>query len=161
MPINVKRNTSGFTLIEVVISMLVLSFIAAGLVSFLITTQYTAEDNLYKSTALSVALSTLEQMKSMDTEDLDNSVSTAAVDLTNSNGTQALTLGAANTLQIPIVSNNQNPRTMQLVLTPSIQSIANDTAFWLRVEYEYEHPRDANRVRTKVIGCTRGRVQVR
>lgn len=156
---NVKRNTSGFTLVEIVISMLVLSFVAAGLVSFLISIQYTAEDNLYEATALTVALSTLEQMKSMITEDLEDNMNAARFDLrTGADGIQVLALREANTLSIPIVTNAQNPKSMSLVMTPDIQSIAGNTGFWLRVQYQYNHPRD-DRIRTKVIGCIRSRVQ--
>ena len=156
---NVKRNTSGFTLVEVVISLLVLSFAAAGLVSFLISIQYMAEDNLYESTALTVALSTLEQMKSMATDNLENSMNASVFNLnTGTSGIQTLGLGQANELSIPIVTNTVNPKSMPLVLTPSIQSIARDTGFWLRVQYQYDHPRNG-RTRTKVIGCIRSRVQ--
>ena len=158
MRTNVRRNTSGFTLVEVVISLLILAIAAAGLVSFLISIQYMAEDNLYESTALTVAISTLEQMKSMATENLENSMNSAEFELnTGVSGIQVLALEEANELSVPIVTNTETPKSVAIVLTPNIESIAGDTQFWLRVQYQYNHPRN-DRTRTKVIGCIRSRV---
>lgn len=158
MRINVKRNTSGFTLVEVMISLLILAIAAAGLVSFLIAIQYMAEDNLYESTALTVAISTLEQMKSMTTDNLENRMNAGNFDLdTGANGIQTLTLDTTNQLSVPIVTNTDNPKSIPIVLTPSIESIAGDTGFWLRIQYQYNLPRN-NRTRTEVIGCIRSRV---
>lgn len=158
MQTNVKRNTSGFTLLEVMISLIILAVAAAGLVSLLISMQYISEDNLYKSTALTVAISTLEQMKSMTTNDLEISMSTREFDLnTGANGEQTLTLDQPNQLLVPIVTNAETPKSMPIVLTPSIMSTAGGTQFWLRVQYQYNHPKN-DRTRTKVIGCIRSRV---
>jgi prepilin-type N-terminal cleavage/methylation domain-containing protein len=159
MLVNVKKEPTGFTLVEVVISLLVLSFAAAGLVSFLISIQYRAENNLYESTALTVSLSALEQMKSMTTEDLENSMNAATFNLnTGTNGIETLSLGQAKELPILIVTNGEDPKSLPLVLTPSIETIAGSTGFWLRVQYEYDHPR-SGRTRTEVMGCVRSRVQ--
>ena len=158
MPTNVKRNTSGFTLVEVIISLLVLSFAAAGLVSFLISIQYMAEDNLYESTALTMALSTLEQMKNAAPDTLDNSIGTSTFDLTvGTNETEELNLGVENTFSIPLVTNSESPKSMSLRVTPSIQSIAGDIGFQLSVEYQYNLPRN-NRTHTKTFMCIRSRI---
>ncbi len=158
MPKNVKRNTSGFTLVEIVISLLILAFAAVGLVKFLISIQYTAEDNLYESTALTVALSTLEQMKNAAPSTLDGSIGTSTFNLdVGADQPVVLNLGEENTRSIPIITNAESPKFMDLRVTPNIQSIAGETGFWLSVQYQYDLPRNG-RTQTKVMECIRSKI---
>lgn len=164
MPFNVKNNTSGFTLIEVIISLVILTFVATGLMSFLISIKYAAEDNLYESTALTVALSTLEQMKSKKFGELSDSQSSSTFDLVSGNGeVTSLNLNAPNILQIPIItdeasSGNAVIKTLPLTLEPSIQPTTTNTGFWLEVKYSYDHPR-SGRTRTEIVRNIQSDVQ--
>ena len=152
-----RKNTSGFTLIETLITTVVLTLVAVGVTSFLISIQYTAQDSLYESTAFTVASSTLEQMKSEDAADLENAMNDGTFNLITSLDTNIpLTLGASNVLPIPIVTNADNPQTMELTMTPSIAALVGGNGYRLRIEYAYDHPRD-NRTRTKVISSIRAR----
>lgn len=164
MPFNVKKNTSGFTLVEVIISLVILTFVAAGLMSFLISIKYAAEDNLYESTALTVALSTLEQMKSKKFGELSDSQSNSTFDLISGNGeVRSLNLNVPNIIEVPIItdgtsSNNTVAKTLSLTLEPSIQPTTTNTGFWLEVKYSYDHPR-SGRTRTEIVRNIRSNVQ--
>ena len=104
-----NTNTSGFTLVESIITLFILTVAALGLMSFLISIQYSAEDNLYESAALTVALSTLEQMKGESPGDLDVSIASSNFDLIEDNETStSLNLGAENVIQIPIMSDSDS-----------------------------------------------------
>lgn len=164
MPLNEKNNTSGFTLIEVIISLVILTFVALGLMSFLISIKYAAEDNLYESTALTVALSTLEQMKSKKFGELSSSQNNSTFDLVSGNGEiTSLNLNAPNIIQIPLItdeasSDNAVIKTLPLTLEPSIQPTTSNTGFWLEVKYSYDHPRNG-RTRTEIVRNIRSDVQ--
>ena len=165
MPLNAKNNTSGFTLIEVIISLVILTFIAVGLMSFLISIKYAAEDNLYESTALTVALSTLEQMKSKKFGELSSSQSNSIFYLTSGNGeVTPLNLNAPNIIQIPLITDEASSdntviiKTLPLTLEPSIQPTTSNTGFWLEVKYSYDHPRNG-RTRTEIVRNIRSDVQ--
>lgn len=154
----IKEDTSGFTLVEVIISLLVLTVAALGITQFLISVQYSAEDNLYESTALNLALNALEQMKSEAAAVTDDRIKDQTFDLTvSANQAVTLNLEQANTIPAAIVSSGNNPRSIQITLTPSISHLVDKTRFLLRVEYQYEHPRNG-RLRTKVLGSIQSRV---
>jgi prepilin-type N-terminal cleavage/methylation domain-containing protein len=154
----VKKTASGFTLVEVVISLLIVAVAAAGLIKSLISIEYTAESVFRESSALNVALSTLEQIKSTTNDGLDESIITETFNLRTGNGEiKALHLGTANELSVPIVTDGENQKSLPLVLSPSIEYIGETTAVWIRVEYQYEHPK--NGPLTNVIGCIRSPVQ--
>lgn len=63
---------TGFSLVEVMISMLVLSVLALAITKTMALTKYTAEDSLYEVTALNLGLSIIEQMKSTSYVELAN-----------------------------------------------------------------------------------------
>ena len=102
-------------------------------------------------------------MKSALVDDLEDAESNSTFDLItgiNSSGINevTLTLGSSNeALQIPVVTNGSNPKSMPITLTPSVVSLVNDNGFWLTVTYSYDHPRN-NRTRTRTISCVRSRV---
>lgn len=154
-----KKNFSGFTLVEIVIALVILTVGALGITQFLISLQYTAEDNLYESTALNIALSTLEQMKSTPIPVLDATPQNGVFELTtDANTTIQLNLGQANIdIPVPTITNNGNPQNILITLTPSITDLTGEIGFLLRVEYAYEHPR-SGRIRTKVLSAIRSRV---
>ena len=156
---HVKNNNSGFTLVETIITTVILTVAATGLISFLIAIQYRSQDSLYNSTALTVAISTLEQMKSTAAEPLEVSIASSSFDLTTSvNTSTILTLNAENLLQIPIVTNSDVDQELPLILIPRIQSLANQNGFLLEVSYAYDHPRKG-RTPTKTVRCIKSRIR--
>ena len=153
-----KKSISGFTLVETVITMTILTIAAVGIVGTLITIQYTSQDSLYGSTALTVAMSTLEQMKSMDSNALENSINTSSFNLiTSVSGEVTLNLSQENQIQVPIVTNDDGNQTMPITLIPNMQTLENDNGFLLEVGYEYKHPRNG-RLRTETVRCIRSRI---
>ena len=131
--------------------------------SFLISIKYAAEDNLYESTALTVALSTLEQMKSKEFEELSESQSSSTFNLISGDGEiTSLNLNAPNIIPIPIItdeasSSNAVIKTLPLTLEPSIQPTTTNIGFWLEVKYSYNHPR-TGRTRTELVRNIRSNV---
>lgn len=170
-----RKETPGFTLVETIITVFVLSVAAIGFTKLLIATQYAAEDNLYDSTAQTVALSTLEQMKNANVALLETSVMDGRFDLvvkeldviTNEETeVETLDLDEQNVLQIPLVTNNASSKTLQLMLTPRIiRNTIPDTAdevvlsYMLEVEYAYNHPQ-TQLIRTKTVRCLRSNTPV-
>ena len=153
-----KKSISGFTLVETVITMTILTIAAVSIVGTLITIQYKSQDSLYNSTALTIAISTLEQMKSTSSSTLEASLGTSSFNLiTSVNAETLLNLGAENLLQIPIVTNTDVDQELPLILFPDIQPLENDNGFLLEVGYEYKHPRNG-RLRTEMVRCIRSRI---
>lgn len=151
------RGSPGVTLVEVIIALLIFTVTAVALGRSLIWLQYSAEDNLYTSTAFTVASSVLEQMKSASTDTLKKSIIETEFTMRRGSGTDKLLLGQDNTLTIPLSSDAQNNKTMPLVLRPTIQAIDGNTGFLLRIEYSYDHP-SSGRTRTKIMACMRSNV---
>ena len=159
MLIKSKKSTLGFTLVETLITTVVLTLAAVSLTSFLTSNQYTAQSSLYESTAFTVASSTLEQMKSMPASDLESAINNGTFNLiTSLNANTSLNLGQSNLLPVPIVTNSENPQSMDVTLTPRVATLASGNGYWLQVGYSYEHPR-YNNPRNKVIGSVRARFQ--
>lgn len=72
-----KDNTEtskGFTLVEVMLAIVILAFIAIGISQNLVMTRGIAETNIRESTANAAASGYLEQIKSMDYERIMSSV---------------------------------------------------------------------------------------
>jgi prepilin-type N-terminal cleavage/methylation domain-containing protein len=148
MLIKEKKNTSGFTLIETIITVIILTIAAVGLTQFLISIQYTAEDTLYESTAMTLALSTLEQMKNSADTALDDGIIAAEFDLLiSSTETTILDLDQPNVLPVPIVTNAATGgKTLLVTLTPNITTIGTN-GYMLEVQCAYDHPQNG-RIRT-------------
>lgn len=160
-----KKNTQAFTLVEIMFSLFMLGVAALGLIKALISTQFTAEDNLYEATALTVALSTIEQMKGASLNELsapDVVGGKQVFSLMAGNGsTTDLALNEANFVEIPIITNDEGEikKSLSLTITPSITPTIADTGYWLEVVYSYDHPR-TNRTRTQVIRNMRSTIAV-
>lgn len=170
-----RKETPGFTLVETIITVFVLSVAAIGFTKLLIATQYAAEDNLYDSTALTVALSTLEQMKNTSVALLETSEENGEFDLVikeldivtdEETEVETLDLGEQNVLQIPLVTNNANNKTLRLTLTPRIiPNLIPGTideiveSYMLEVEYAFDHPQTQLN-RTKTVRCLRSNTPV-
>jgi len=140
-------------------SMLIASLVTVALAKSMILMQYSAEDNLYQVAALNVAETTLTQMKSASPGVLltlaNSNDQTFKVDL----GIESieLNLGQENELSVPIVIDADKPKSMTVIVNPTIDSLQNDTVLHLKVAYTFEHPR-TGRVRNKFIQSMRSRV---
>lgn len=167
MLIKEKKHAAGFTLVETIITVVILSIAALGIMKFLISTQFIAEDNLYESTALTVALSTLEQMKNKQNAALDDSLQNETFDLETSGG-KTVTLNllvpdgpqfVPTVLEVPIVTKNTGGKNLDIRITPSITLVGADAAagaraYMLKVQCEYDHPK-TGRNRTVTVKCMR------
>ncbi|MDQ8193359.1 hypothetical protein QEH59_02915 [Coraliomargarita sp. SDUM461004] len=168
--LNQSRNNSttpdthlGFSLVEVVISLFILALFVLAFTKGLTYTKYTAEDNLYETTALTVAVSTIEQMKSTRLNLLETpptkdgkAIFTMIIE---GDQQQDLFLDVPNTLQVPIVTEKSGAiaKTMDLEITPSIQAMSGASGYWLSIRYAYEHP-NTGRVREAAIHNARSTV---
>lgn len=154
-----KRKDSGFTLVETLIAVVILSIAVTGFIRLLISTQYNAEETLYESTALNVALSTLEQMKNSSFSLLEQSQEDEEFDFqtTSADNIETIDLGAPNMLSVPIVTNGTDNKSLAMTLTPRIITLGPN-AYMLEVNYAYNHPQ-TGRTRTSVVKCLRSRIR--
>lgn len=147
---------SAFSLVEVMISMFVLTVLALATTKTLIIAKYTAEDSLYEATALNLGLSIIEQMKSASYVVLENpplSGGDPSFRMLIDNGAEVvLILDEVNELQIPIVTEAGGDQTKLLPTSviPSITNMSDGSGLWLEVRYSFEHPR-SGRVRERVV----------
>jgi prepilin-type N-terminal cleavage/methylation domain-containing protein len=160
-----KKQQEGFTLIEVIFSLFILALLALGLTKAAIYAQYTAEDNLYEATALTVAISTIEQMKGASLSEISSPTEESGKQvfkLIAGNGTStSLILNEENVLDIPIITDSEGSasKTMPLTLIPKITPSTSNTGYWLELQYSYDHPKSGT-TRTAVIRNIRSTVPV-
>lgn len=159
MKISTERRhsrVSGFSLVEILISMFVLTVLALATTKTLIVSKYTAEDSLYEATALNLGLSIIEQMKSASYVVLENPPLSGGAPsfrmLVENGAEEILILDEANLLQVPIVTEASGDQTKRLPTTviPSITDMTDGSGLWLEVRYSFEHPR-SGRVRERVV----------
>lgn len=155
----------GFSLVEIMITMFVLAIFVMVFTKGLTYAKYTAEDNLYSSTALTVAVSTIEQMKGANLNLLSSprrqngkEIFTMVVEGGNDHD---LILDEVNNITIPLVTdeNNEVAKTLDLEITPSIEPMSTFTGYWLTIRYSYKHPQ-TGRVKTEIIRNARSTVSI-
>jgi type II secretory pathway pseudopilin PulG len=138
---------SGLSLIEVVVSMFVLTLLALATTQALIFSKYTAEESLYEATALNLGLSIIEQMKSASYQTLENPPQKKGGDsftmLVENGVEEVLLLGEENQLKVPIVTEAGGTKRKLLPTTviPTIREMSDGNGLWLEVRYSFEHPR--------------------
>ena len=153
-----KREQSGFTLVEVIFSLVILALLFAGLFQISAFTKFNAEQNLYEVTALNAALGIIEQMKSANYDLLTDPPKTVTGDpyftlTTTTDETINLTLGSSNILAVPVITEagGSTRKLLDIELTPILQSSANrvqnlvnttePSGVWITINYSWEHPR--------------------
>jgi prepilin-type N-terminal cleavage/methylation domain-containing protein len=158
-----KQIQSGFSLVEMIVSMFVLTLLSLGFIKGLVYTKYMAEDNLYEASALSVAVSTIEQMKGasislLSTPSTSGGKEIFTLTVENSN-TIDLFLDEVNTMSIPLVTDSDGnvQKYLELEVTPSIDAMDSATGYWLSLKYSYKHPR-TGRIRTAMVRNARSTV---
>jgi prepilin-type N-terminal cleavage/methylation domain-containing protein len=146
----------GFSLVEVMISMFILTLLALAVTKGLTFTKYTAEDSLYEVTALNLGLSIIEQMKSTSFNELSDpplSEGKPSFRLLVDNGDEViLYLDSENVLEVPIVTEagGERAKLLSTTLIPSITEMRDGSGLWLEVRYTFDHPR-SGRTRERVV----------
>ncbi|MFQ3225314.1 MAG: prepilin-type N-terminal cleavage/methylation domain-containing protein [Lentimonas sp.] len=154
---------AAFSLVEVMVSMLIFTLLALALTKALLFSKMTAEDNLYEATALTVAISTIEQMKGASLNLLSNPVKSGGYEIFEMNiggdSKHPITLAQENVLEVPIITNAQGltSKSLKLTLTPDIQPMENSMGYWLSIKYSYDHPR-TGRTRTQIVRNARSTI---
>ena len=159
----IDKHPTGFSLVEMLISMFIFTLLSVGLSKTLIYTQQVAEDNLYEATALTVASSFIEQIKSVSYAKLLDPDQTAGKDsiemVIGNNQRFDVILGEFNDLDIPIVTDKSGitNKTLRLQVNPSITEMNSNSGFWIEILYKYEHPK-TKRIRNRVLRNARSAV---
>lgn len=141
-----KQTLRAFSLLEVMIAMFVLGLMALALTKGLTHAKYTAEGNLFEGTALTAAVSTIEQMKGASLNLLQDPPlvdGKKVFKMIIADGlTQNLVLNEVNTVTVPVVTDEGGSigKTLDLNLTPRIESMTTFSGYWLSVEYSYTRP---------------------
>ncbi len=137
----------GLTLTEVMVAMTILVILAGGIIGGVFTVRSDAENNLYESAALNVAISFLEQMKAIDYDTLSSPP-------VNGDGDEYLKfiIGFGQTLDVPleedvvinvpIISSTDGASKKELEVTIRTEATeATDLpGYWLAVDYSWRHP---------------------
>ncbi|WOO39955.1 type II secretion system protein [Rubellicoccus peritrichatus] len=138
---------SGMTLVEIMIAMLILTIMAAGIISAVFTVKADAENNLYESSALNVAMSFIEQMKSFDYGLLEDPPTNPAgkdvfTFIIGSGTALEVPLDEDITITVPIVSKSDGNvvKELDVILNVSKSVAASFDAYWLQVDYSWDHP---------------------
>ena len=158
-----RTSSAAFSLVEVMVGMFVLSLLALGMTKLLLFSKVTAEDNLYEATALTVAVSIVEQMQGASLNLLENPQEVGGDEVfemvIGNNVKSSVVLGEENVLDVPIVTDSGGSvaKTLALKVTPRIGLMENGKGYWLSIEYAYDHPR-TNRTRTQIIRSARSTV---
>jgi hypothetical protein len=145
------------------IAMFVLVLFTAALFKGLLYAKYTAEDNLYAATSLTVAVSLMEQLKGASINQIASprKVSGKEVFTMVIEGGQDwdLVLDETNTITVPLVTDSAGVvgKTFDIDILASFEDMP-DVGYWLKVEYSYEHPR-TGRVRTDTIHNARSTIR--
>ena len=156
---------AAFSLVEMMVSMFVLAFLALALTKLLLFSKVTAEDNLYEATSLTVAISIIEQMHGASLNLLENPSQESGSEVfemvIGGNVKASVFLGEENLLEIPIVTDSEGviAKTLPLTITPRIDPMENGMGYWLSIEYAYDHPR-TNRTRTQIMRSARSTVPI-
>ncbi|MGZ0707463.1 type IV pilus modification PilV family protein [Coraliomargarita sp. W4R53] len=163
-PLNFDRKQSaGFSLVEVVTSMFILALFILAFTKGLTYTKYTAEDNLYEATAMTVAVSTIEQMKGASLNLLESPPKESGKEIftmiVEGGQEHDIILDEVNVILVPIVTEKDGSiaKKMELEMTPSITPMSSVSGYWLTIRYSYKHP-STGRVRTEVVRNSRSTV---
>lgn len=137
----------GFTLLEMVISLFILAMISLSLGSATIQTRKSSEAAVYQATALAMATSYLEQIKSMDYPNLVNAMASPSTKplptQIDDNTNDYLYINQANTknVAVDVTGSGQTLKTMELTITPTLTDmtpILNITATEIILTYSWK-----------------------
>lgn len=153
-----KHARAGITLLELMVGLVLMALVAFGVIKASSMSKFTAEQNLYESTAVNTAIGLIEQMKGTNYNSIANPPVDADGDeifsLRIADGTSvSLKLGKENDLLVPIIteSGGKVGKTLNVKITPSltrsntlVKSLNNTTeyaGYWVTIDYSWNHPR--------------------
>lgn len=137
----------GLTLMEVMMAMSILVMLAAGIIGGVFTVRADAENNLYESSSLNVAISFLEQMKSIEYVSLENPPlngdSKPSLNFIVGGGQDLnIPLDEDVTVQVPIISDvdGSSKKELPVVIHISLAEATDFRGYWIEVDYSWKHP---------------------
>ncbi|TVP75497.1 MAG: prepilin-type N-terminal cleavage/methylation domain-containing protein [Puniceicoccaceae bacterium] len=143
----IRSKDHGFSLVEVMIAMFVLTLLALATTRTMTYTKFTTEDTLYEATTLNLGLSIIEQMKGRSYHELMNPPLVGGKPSftmrLGAGAQEILILDEANQLDVPIVTEAGGDQTKRLpvTVTPSMTPMTEGIGLWLEVHYSFPHPR--------------------
>lgn len=128
-------------------AMTILVVLAGGIIGGVFTVRADAENNLYESSALNVAISFLEQMKSIEYVSLENPPlngdAKPSLNFIVGGGQDLnMPLDEDVVVQVPIISNVDGSSKKELGVTIQITlaESADFQGYWIEVDYSWRHP---------------------
>lgn len=145
---NKSRNLhQGLTLTEVMIAMVIFVILAGGIIGAVFTVRADAENNLYESAALNVAISFLEQLKSIETEALLNPPVNGTGEkyhtfLIGFGQSFNMPLSKDTAVMVPIISNADGTakKELEVIINMQVDEATDFDGFWFEVDYTWKHP---------------------
>ncbi|WP_309385961.1 PulJ/GspJ family protein [Cerasicoccus frondis] len=142
-----EAKRSGLTLTEIMVAMTIFVILAGGIIAGVFTVRADAENNLYESAALNVAISFLEQIKSVDSETLKNPPVNGEGKgyhrfLIGFGQSMDLPLEEDTEINVPIISTAEGniKKELPVTINLSVEEATDFEGFWFEVTYSWEHP---------------------
>ncbi|MGB0371567.1 MAG: type IV pilus modification PilV family protein [Opitutales bacterium] len=144
-PSSKTRGSSGFSLIEVMVSLFIFSMAAVSLSAGLLTTRKLSEENIYQSTVLTVVTGFVEQAKSLNFAELESFAdgNASSMDFLVSNNTLvSLQNDQETVVQIPIDTTDDSNRviTVDLYIRLKVSDVSDYEAVQVDIMYGYAAP---------------------
>jgi len=134
--------------------MTIMVILAGGIIGGVFTVRADAENNLYESAALNVAISFLEQLKSIDYGTLESPPVNTSGDqyhtfIIGFGQTMNVALEEDVTIDVPIISNSDGTAAKEIPVTINITTTEGTDllGYWMEIDYSWVHP-TSNRVYT-------------
>jgi prepilin-type N-terminal cleavage/methylation domain-containing protein len=143
-----RMRRHGFTMVEMVISLFVLAMMALALGSATIQARKMSEAAVYKGTAMAAASGYMEQLKSMEYQQLINSITDKSIPLPTKldQGTSdPLIVGVENSkkITIDVNSSGEATKTMDFIITPELTNLEPTLglrAIEIKLRYKWKAP---------------------
>lgn len=129
-----KTKTSGFTLVEVCVGIMVFAIVSVGVTATVVQSQKVAEENLLKNAAYGAVQSYLEQIRSFSSAQLKASIAApSTVPLPTVTVTPAISQGSAGAAQVAdsLYLNQSNAK--QLLINITNLGASNQTMFYMNL----------------------------
>lgn len=162
-----NQSRDGLTLVEVMLAIALLGILSAGITSAIVQSRRLAETNIYESTAVTIAVGYLEQMRAMDYDSLITSINDPSIPLPTKidQGTNdPLFLNQRNEKEVTInVDEHGNPDvTMTLAVYPELQNLEPTTglkAIQIKLSYEWVQPGSSTLISRRTVRTVRSWVE--
>ncbi len=156
--LQVRAKRPGFSLVETLIALGVFSVVSLGLLAGIIQVRRIAEGNVHQSTALTVATGFIEQIKSMEYNDLSNlsEGQSIAFVVDQTSEAQSVPLGQFSELQIPVDSDKSGKTCvwMPFQVKPQVKNLASTSdklpALQLDLTFRWRSPNTKSWIESKI-----------